>query len=263
MKTATIHSLLLCSIWACGPTAPSDTGETSSGGDHDGASAATSGTTNEPVHDSDTNSESSGDVMSGAPRLVFVTSESVSGDFAVAASPDYLCNHLAALAGLLRTFPINLGGEYMQPRFRAWVPAGALGVADRLYKSTGPYQRLDGVTIAYGWDDLVDGTLLAPISLTEQGATVGTLVWTGTYPGGAAGQDCAGWTGGAGASAVFGHTSSVDGEWTTAKNGGPHPDGDCSRAHSLYCFETYLDEVDDPSWACPTGFESLCSRRDP
>jgi hypothetical protein len=68
----------------------------------------------------------------------------------------------------------------------------------------GPYVRVDGEIVAYDWEDLVDGELLAPIDVNELGQPIAPAVapscqlehavWTGTDNAGAwAGDDCGGW----------------------------------------------------------------------
>jgi len=67
--------------------------------------------------------------------------------------------------------------------YKAWVSRGPDTEArDVLVHSPLPYVRVDGVRVADNWDDLVDGTLQAPISFYETGELVvnTTHVWTGT-----------------------------------------------------------------------------------
>src|SRR5690606_983409 len=123
--------------------------------------------------------------------------------------------------------------------------------ATRFTQWAGPYVKVDGVSVADNWADLIDGDLDSQIDKTELGdaAPIGTTncsggnfptVWTGT---GVAGtligpQTCNSWTSNGPDNAFWGLASEVDPdlippsawtEWCT----GPG----CSSLSSLYCFQ--------------------------
>jgi hypothetical protein len=140
-------------------------------------------------------------------KRVFVTSTFYSGNLGGLAGADQKCQDRADAAGLSGTY-------------KAWLSAAGPGnsAAERLTHATGPYVRVDGVQVAANWNDLVDGTLAAPISITESGAPAltTTSVWTGTTPsGGSSGNDCAGWTDSqTAAQGTVGLPTAQDSRWT-------------------------------------------------
>lgn len=123
----------------------------------------------------------------GGSCRVFTTSTTHRGKLGGLAGADAICQDLASAAGL--------PGSY-----RAWLSDSTGSPSTRFMRSTGPYQRVDGVTVANDWAGLTSGTLLAPLLVTEQGATVPDdvtkLVWTCTAATGAefSDADCEDWT---------------------------------------------------------------------
>lgn len=106
-------------------------------------------------------------------KRVFVTSTTYNGNLGGLDGANSLCQTRADAA--------SLGGSW-----RAWLSiADVAGLqADyRLNHNNGPYQLINGTTIANNWDDLIDGTLMSPINITELNSPVtgaGSLVWTNT-----------------------------------------------------------------------------------
>jgi len=172
-------------------------------------------------------------------RRVFLSSAVVSADFGGVEGADAICADLADTAGL--------GSNFM-----AWVSSADQGVsvADRFEPHDGPYVLLDGTPIAADWDDLIDGTLDAPILLDEYGEAPGgfgggschggatcTQVFTGTTAGGGAyeGQhdDCDGWSTTTYLPAFSGgDATATDQGWSLFAAGLR-----CDYAARLYCFE--------------------------
>lgn len=106
--------------------------------------------------------------------IVFVTSVTYDGQLGSLSGADSKCQALAnaqpALAG--RTF-------------KAWLSSSTVNAAARLTHASTRYVRVDGVTVASDWGDLVDGTLAAPINVDEAGVTrASRFVWTNTSPNG-------------------------------------------------------------------------------
>ncbi len=104
-----------------------------------------------------------------------------------------------------------------------------------------PYVRPDGVRVAVNWDDLTDGTLLNPITVTASGLTLTSTqdagTWTNTAASGATylANDCQGWTAnpefGFGSSAHGGMLGRLDRFWTQDSQAA------CNYYRRLYCFE--------------------------
>ncbi|HWB76932.1 MAG TPA: hypothetical protein VG755_18320 [Nannocystaceae bacterium] len=163
------------------------------------------------------------DCSAPAVRRVFVTSGHFSANFGGVAGADATCQGVADGAGLDGTFA-------------AWISDGTSNAADRLVHFDGPYQRLDGTTIANDWDDLVDGNLFAAIGITETGAPVNagaTTVATATT---AAGMlqvfngSCSNWSTNVGGSGGVGNEENTV-TWSESGAAG------CATLFSLYCFE--------------------------
>jgi hypothetical protein len=104
-----------------------------------------------------------------------------------------------------------------------------------------PYVLVDGTRIAEDWDDLTDGTLLAPIRLDETGTAhdcpagcdFDALPMTNTSADGtlaSAENDCSAWTSSAGA-VVLGATNGTDSGWTQLLV------STCAIAYPFYCFD--------------------------
>jgi hypothetical protein len=110
--------------------------------------------------------------------------------------------------------------------------------AARLTHSTDPYKLVNGTLVANNWTDLTDGTIAAPINVTETGAAASSTtitVLTGTNEFGGV-QDatatCSDWTSASSAqSGWFGITASTVFDWTKRNAGG------CSANYSLYCIQ--------------------------
>jgi hypothetical protein len=167
-----------------------------------------------------------------AARRVFVTSDVLSGLLGGLDGADSHCNALANDAGLEGTF-------------RAFLIDGVHGL-ERLEQANVPYMRLDGVQIAAHWEELVDGTLMAPFDRDQwrdvvEGDGGAVLAWTGLTMLPVVIQadvHCNGWTtdeascdatmicGGAG---VIGATNS---SWAGIGFG-----SSCGLLHHLYCIE--------------------------
>jgi len=107
---------------------------------------------------------------------------------------------------------------------------------------------MDGVVVAKSFSDLIDGTLLQPIDVTEFGAAANsfgnTLVYTGTKADGTPvtvdtsapkpphGVTCADWTmQNQSVDVAYGNYTATDQKWSYAGV------QFCDRALRLYCFE--------------------------
>ena len=161
---------------------------------------------------------------SGGPCLVFLSSTLHTGALGGLTGADAICQGLAAGAGL--------PGSY-----KAWLSDDTSSPDSRFVRSSGPYQLVDGTTIAGNWNDLRDGKLLAPIDVTETGGGAGgsTVVWTNTKIDGTPSSGtapCQNWTASAaGSFAGVGFTFHYDFDWTSF---GPES---CASLFHLYCFQ--------------------------
>jgi len=153
---------------------------------------------------------------------VFVTSTKTSGNMGGVSGADSICAARAAAGGL--------DGQWL-----AWVSAGAEPPAARFPHLDVPYERLDGVKIADNWDDLVDGTLDAPISVNELGGTSVDVIWTNTATDGTradASNTCNGFTSSnGGISTFYGLNNQTNNRWTQDTRQG------CNYTAPIYCFE--------------------------
>ncbi len=154
--------------------------------------------------------------------LAFVTSSSHLGSLGGLAGGDAICQGLATAAGLPAP-----------ESFLAWLSDGTTDVRDRLTHD-GPWIRIDGVRIADGQSDLLDGTLHAPINVDESGQYLARhWAWTGTAPAGVnTTQDCADWTseeeiGG------YGIVNYANPLWTD------YSSGTCGESRHLYCLSDF------------------------
>ena len=163
---------------------------------------------------------------------VFVTSLSYDGNFLGAPAAfatglegaDAACTDRAAVGGLTGTWT-------------AWLSDQTNDAGNRINNGGGaPYQLINGTRIANNLADLLDGTLAAPINITESGNTIGGAVevWTataadGTNPGHGA---CTQWTvNDVAIRGRIGHADATDATWTDQGGGNT-----CDVFNKLYCF---------------------------
>ena len=155
-------------------------------------------------------------------RVIFVTSQTVSGDFGGVASADALCASLATAA--------RLPGS-----FRAWLSGGGLSPSAAFSRGPTPFVMTSGVRVADHWDDFADGTINNPIIVDERGVQPASVdqVWTGTDTGGvpaASGANCGDWQSLVGTGQV-GAFDQIGPGWSAA---GIRP---CDQPARLYCVE--------------------------
>ena len=162
-------------------------------------------------------------------KRVFATSTLQTGNMGGLAGADAKCQARAAAAGLSGTY-------------KAWLSDGTGSPSTRFTRSTTPYELVNGVKIANNWTDLVDGTLLAAINVTESGgvppagdvACTTGHAWTNTNTDGTQANaiySCTNWTSTAGGS-TWGLFNQASGQWTSYCSGGL-----CSWNMTMYCFE--------------------------
>jgi len=181
-------------------------------------------TSTESIPDSTMDASVDSGMDSGvSERRIFVTDTIQNANFGGTTGADELCASQAAAAGL-------------QGEFKAWLSTISSPVSDRLTHSSGPYVLVDGTPVANDWNDLVDGSILAPIDLDASGQERGEIVldvWTGTLPNGLpyTNGDCEGFTNGSAGIGLCGTTASMNANWTA--NATPS----CDVELRLYCIE--------------------------
>lgn len=174
---------------------------------------------------------------SGGPCTVFVTSTTHQGDLGGLTGADTICNGLAQAAGL--------GGAFL-----AWLSDGTGSPATRFDKTSGPYQLVNGITIASDWAALTAGTLANPIDVTETRGGVGAAnrVLSDTNPDGScrscasSENNCDRWTeaGQAETMGNYGIAGATNSDWTNRTNSvscSGWLDGDTTHQYRLYCFQ--------------------------
>jgi hypothetical protein len=123
-------------------------------------------------------------------KTVFITSSVYDGDLGGAEGADSICQTEARSGGA------KLAGKI----FKAWISGGLaedLTMRGRVFtRSSLPYHRVDGVKVADDYADLLDGSILAQLFVTPDGAVrSGELVRTGLYTTGVFHfNDCVNWT---------------------------------------------------------------------
>lgn len=162
-------------------------------------------------------------------RTVFVTSAAYNGALGGVRGADEKCQDSADAAG-----SIVPPGTY-----RAWISDGGESPGTNFTRPIAPYVNAKGETvIANDYEDLVDGSLVNPIRITELGGEViendpSRTVWTGVGTDGLAtgrARHCSGWTTAGGLGEV-GDTFRVNRQWTMTSA------YSCDNLRRLYCFQ--------------------------
>jgi hypothetical protein len=158
-------------------------------------------------------------------RRVFVTSESVLGDFGGADDAATLCNELA--------FDARLGGTWLP-----WLSEMTFFPSEDLTQSTVPFLLVGGILVANNWTELTDGEIEHPIDRDERNVAVGTVqVWSATDRDGdpflGTANSCFEWSSADPEDSGFvGVTNEIDDRWSSS---GATP---CNTPNvRLYCFE--------------------------
>jgi hypothetical protein len=108
-------------------------------------------------------------------NLVFLSSATYNGNLGGLAGADEKCQALAVAA--------NLDGVFI-----AWLSSSTTDAIERLAGTAGRFALVDGTLVALDLADLTDGSLVAPIDVTESGVTISdeARAWTGTAASGTA-----------------------------------------------------------------------------
>lgn len=163
------------------------------------------------------------------PRIVFVTSETFSGeDLGGAIAADQKCTRRAES-------PLSLPAIRVR-KWKAWISDddASRSASSRLTHGTRPYRLPSGALVANDWVQLTSAALLHAIDRDETGAQVGQeYVWTGTQTSGqVTPANCTNWTiGGAENKGTVGLANRADSVWTNAGLAA------CGAGYRLYCFE--------------------------
>jgi len=134
----------------------------------------------------------------------------------------------------------TLGNKIEQGKiWKAWLSDSRTSASSRLVQSRNKYKLVNGVVVANNWTDLIDGSILVPINVTEENnqITSATRVYTQTNAAGDIspnGAGCSDWTSdSSGANARTGETLSldIDQKWTDKAL------TNCDSSIRIYCFE--------------------------
>jgi hypothetical protein len=135
----------------------------------------------------------------------------------------------------------NIEGSPLQSAgyWKAWLSTSTIDAKDRIFQSTGKYVLSNGIDdVAYGYWDLLDGTLENPINLDSGGGSVpnnnGIFIATGTNEDGTKNANtCNDWTSESSFySGHYGDHVKSDSEWTDKD------DQSCNDAYwRIYCIE--------------------------
>jgi len=169
--------------------------------------------------------------------LVFVTSQSYTGNLGGAAGADSICQQLTTTAGLSGTC-------------KAWISTSTSDPSSTFIQSPYPYVLLDGTTVALSWTALTSSIPAAGIYIDENGNNFESTepspcVWTSTNNDGTTivngdqPWDCNEWTDGSNDFSGSG-TQIVwpDGDWSYI----PGTPLVCLTACHLYCFQQQAEE---------------------
>lgn len=180
------------------------------------------------VGESDFSSE-----VTGAPQpinYVFTTSQTYTGSLGGLSGADAKCQTSAEAVGF--------GGIW-----KAWLSDGATSASSRLSQSNNPYSLINRTIIANNWADLTDGSLRAPINVTEKGNAINDYIFTNTRTSGqiyySGYGNCANWTS-TGDSYIVGWSGASGSGWTDYWSGGSRW---CHIPARLYCLEQNIFEA--------------------
>ena len=158
-------------------------------------------------------------------RVVFVSSQSYTGNLGGIAGADAKCQALA---------DVSPNARIKNHTFQAWVSTLASSAAMRFVHGSQPYVLSDATVIAADWNDLTKGTLSAGISIDELNQPQdGRGAWTATDSSGAAyaGLGCESFTNGNAGGGVYGNVAGSGGGWSSTSA------DPCTKQNALYCFE--------------------------
>jgi hypothetical protein len=171
-------------------------------------------------------------------KRIFVTSSTFSGDLGGLAGADEKCQTHAQAANFEGTF-------------KAWLSDSQTDAIDRI-KDTGPWYRVDEVTVVFNNKTNLTTTPVNSVLTNEHGSESGEKwVATGTQLGGTKSElHCANWTSSASTigtdyqSGLYGCVTVTDDAWTQGGSSGygkicsgSFPPGNCSVSVALYCLE--------------------------
>jgi hypothetical protein len=170
------------------------------------------------------------DACPPADKIVFITESVFTGDLGGLQGADMKCQQAAT--------------GHFPGTFMAWLSDSMTSAGSRLSHSPNRYVLPDGTAVANDWADLVDGTILHAIDMTETlgqpqpGIGCGgnsSIVWTDTSPAAYTAVvtfACNDWTLGSMGMSIWGVVGPLDSSWTAGCSG-----GSCGFNAALYCFQ--------------------------
>lgn len=163
---------------------------------------------------------------------VFVTSTTYNGNLGGLIGADEKCQQAAINAGL--------PGIYA-----AWLSDSTGSPSTRFKKLNKPYKLVNGTVIANDWADLTDGTLAAPIDVSETGSTISFRAMTSTNINGSliGTNHCNNWTNATTSyTATVGSNTSTTSTWTN-NTSETLANRRCNSVKSLYCVQQEGEEI--------------------
>lgn len=173
------------------------------------------------------------------PKVIFVTSQTYTGNLGGLAGADAICQALAD--GVNAIVP---EGEYVA--LLSTSDFEVINAAGRLTPTSGPIVRPDGVPVAenfarlFGTQSVSDPAtnLITVPNIDETGtpAPGASLVWTGTGRNGSAngGHHCNDWNLASGITVIVGQLNQLDGGWLDIGAGSADP---CDSPKRFYCVQ--------------------------
>ena len=150
-------------------------------------------------------------------KRAFQTSSTYDGNLGGVAGADQKCQDAADA--------VPLGGTW-----KAWLRTSVYDIRTASTQNDGPYVMVDGTVVANNWTDLVDGSIDAPMQITELSAVAtGLNPWTGQTTGT---NYCTDWT-----TNSSGVTGRVGSPTSTAAAWESNTTSNCNIARPLLCFE--------------------------
>ncbi len=157
---------------------------------------------------------------------LFITSQVYAANFGGLARADALCQTAATSAALPRA------SEY-----KAVLSDAQTNAKDR-FEFAGPIRLVDRTLVAQNEADLWDGSIAAPINITERGFSAVGIVWTGTEANGERDTNgstlCNNWTGTQGG-VEAGRYDRTNGQWISLYGYSSQSTHSCNATSSLYC----------------------------
>lgn len=156
-------------------------------------------------------------------RKIFInTSKPLSGLEIGSQNLDEFCTNSATEAGINSEFT-----------WKAWISKENENIKNVIYNSPGLYVSTNYTTVAYTFNDLIDGSINNAIILDQFAIqNYDVEIWTGTNIYGEVFENCDDWTNDSvNSNGTYGKSGMINGDWTD------YGLGHCARSRFIYCVE--------------------------